>query len=108
MKPKRDHRARGLPHYGLAECSPAQGAGQSPRLSARPHSESSSEEHNMDNVIVEELTQRLPTSELVKIIKGALDCGKQNRPFTQSDLLRAMTFGVTSTYLPKAREERPR
>jgi hypothetical protein len=50
----------------------------------------------MDGGIVDELTNRLPTSELVKIIKGALECGRLNRPFTESDLLRAMTFGTTS------------
>ncbi|MEY2931276.1 MAG: hypothetical protein RL033_2025 [Pseudomonadota bacterium] len=47
----------------------------------------------MDSKLVEELTRRLPTSELIKIIKGALDCGRRNVPFTESDLLRAMTFG---------------
>ena len=46
----------------------------------------------MDNAILEELTNRLPTSELIRIIKGALECGKRNLPFTQTDLLRAMTF----------------
>jgi hypothetical protein len=50
----------------------------------------------MDGGIVEELTNRLPTSELVKIIKGALECGRRNRPFTESDLLRAMTFGTAA------------
>jgi hypothetical protein len=47
----------------------------------------------VDSKLVEELTRRLPTSELIKIIKGALDCGRRNVPFTESDLLRAMTFG---------------
>lgn len=47
----------------------------------------------MDSKMVEELTRRLPTSELIKIIKGALECGRRNVPFTESDLLRAMTFG---------------
>lgn len=47
----------------------------------------------MDSKLVEELTRRLPTSELIKIIKGALECGRRNVPFTESDLLRAMTFG---------------
>jgi len=47
----------------------------------------------MDSRIVEELTNRLPTSELIKIIKDALECGRRNVPFTESDLLRAMTFG---------------
>jgi hypothetical protein len=53
----------------------------------------------MNDRIVEELTNRLPTTELVKIIKGALECGRRNVPFTESDLLRAMTFGVNSTYV---------
>ena len=47
----------------------------------------------MDSNLVEELTSRLPTSELVKIIKGALECGRRNVPFTETDLLRAVTFG---------------
>jgi hypothetical protein len=59
----------------------------------------------MDKTIVEELTTRLPTSELIKIIKGALECGKRNMPFTESELLRAMTFGASSTYV-KAPNER--
>jgi hypothetical protein len=58
----------------------------------------------MNETIVEELTNRLPTSELVKIIKGALECGRRNLPFTESDLLRAMTFGVNSTYVRAPRE----
>ena len=57
------------------------------------------EHSNMDKTIVEELTSRLPTSELIKIIKGALECGKRNKPFTESELLRAMTFGASSTYV---------
>jgi hypothetical protein len=57
------------------------------------------EHSNMDKTIVEELTSRLPTSELIKIIKGALECGKRNKPFTESELLRAMTFGANSTYV---------
>jgi hypothetical protein len=48
---------------------------------------------HLDSSIVEELTNRLPTSELVKIIKNALECGRRNVPFTESALLRAMTFG---------------
>jgi hypothetical protein len=52
---------------------------------------------NLDDSVVEELTRRLPTAELIKIIKGALECGKRNMPFTESELLRAMTFGVTGT-----------
>jgi len=62
----------------------------------------------MDSQMVEELTRRLPTADLVKIIKGALDCGRRNVPFTESDLLRAMTFGTSSTYVrapvPKDRD----
>ena len=58
----------------------------------------------MNETIVEELTNRLPTSELVKIIKGALDCGRRNLPFTESELLRAMTFGVSSTYVRVPRD----
>jgi len=50
-----------------------------------------SEESAMDNAIVE-LTNRLPTSELIRIIKGALECGRRNLPFTQTDLVRAMTI----------------
>jgi hypothetical protein len=46
----------------------------------------------LDSASVEELTNRLPTSELIRIIKGALECGKRNLPFTQTDLLRAMTI----------------
>jgi hypothetical protein len=53
-------------------------------------------EGSLDSAVVEELTRRLPTSELVKIIKGALECGRQNLPFTESDLLRAMTFGSSA------------
>jgi hypothetical protein len=53
----------------------------------------SADDKHMDSRIVEELTNRLPTSELIKIIKNALECGRRNVPFTESDLLRAMTFG---------------
>ena len=53
----------------------------------------------MDSQMVEELTRRLPTADLVKIIKGALDCGRRNVPFTESDLLRAMTFGTSAGYV---------
>ena len=48
-----------------------------------------------DGHIVEELTNRLPPSELVKIIKNALECGRRNVPFTESELLRAMAFGAS-------------
>jgi hypothetical protein len=51
------------------------------------------EDEHLDSSVVEELTNRLPTSELVKIIKNALECGRRNVPFTESALLRAMTFG---------------
>jgi hypothetical protein len=62
------------------------------------------QESNMDSTLVEELTSRLPTSELIKIIKGALECGKRNVPFTESQLLRTMTFGNPSTQLRAPRE----
>jgi hypothetical protein len=68
----------------------------------------SAEESNMNETIVEELTNRLPTAELVKIIKGALECGRRNVPFTESDLLRAMTFGVNSTYVRSSGGNSPR
>jgi hypothetical protein len=60
----------------------------------------------LDSSVVEELTRRLPTSELVKIIKGALECGRRNLPFTESDLLRAMTFGSSSVPVRQARGTR--
>jgi hypothetical protein len=62
------------------------------------------QENQMDSKLVEELTSRLPTSELVKIIKGALECGRRNLPFTESDLLRAMTFGTSATYPRPSKE----
>lgn len=46
---------------------------------------------------VDELTARLPTSELVEIIKGALECGRRNLPFTRAELVRAMAFGATAS-----------
>jgi len=61
-------------------------------------------EGSLDSAVVEELTRRLPTSELVKIIKGALECGRRNLPFTESDFLRAMTFG--SSALPSRQPAR--
>jgi hypothetical protein len=61
---------------------------------------------SLDSAVVDELTRRLPTSELVKIIKGALECGRRNLPFTESDFLRAMTFG--STALPAPTRQPPR
>ena len=66
----------------------------------------SSVEGHLDSNVVEELTRRLPTSELVKIIKGALECGRRNVPFTESDLLRTMTFG--SSALPPRQPSGPR
>ncbi|HWO10956.1 MAG TPA: hypothetical protein VNN80_15785 [Polyangiaceae bacterium] len=48
-----------------------------------------------DGHSVEELTDRLPTSELVRIIKNALECGRRNVPFTESELLRATAFGAS-------------
>ena len=62
------------------------------------------QESSMDSNLVEEITSRLPTSELVKIIKGALECGKRNVPFTESDLLRA---GLRAS-APAAPEAPPR
>jgi hypothetical protein len=53
---------------------------------------------SMDSTVIDELTKRLPTAELVKIIKGALECGKRNLPFTESDLLRTMAFGTNTPY----------
>jgi len=77
-------------------------------LAAREKEAAREEETNMDSQMVEELTRRLPTADLVKIIKGALDCGRRNVPFTESDLLRAMTFGTSSPYVrlpaPKDRD----
>lgn len=87
-------------------------SGEAPGLggSAKPGSHAAPEERtDMEtSIVVEELTHRLPTSELVKIIKGALECGKRNRPFTETDLLRAMTFGASSTYVraPRSAAER--
>jgi hypothetical protein len=64
----------------------------------------SSEGKHLDSSIVEELTRRLPTSELVKIINNALECGRRNVPFTESALLRAMTFG--SSMMPSRQPTR--
>ncbi|MEO8183392.1 MAG: hypothetical protein ABI895_31545 [Deltaproteobacteria bacterium] len=60
---------------------------------------------NMDSNLVEELTSRLPISELVKIIKGALECGRRNMPFTESDLLQAMKKGPRAQGPKGPREE---
>ena len=75
--------------------------------SARSDQPSEHKECDMDSNLVEELTRRLPTAELVKIIKGALECGRRNVPFTESDLLRAMTFGASSTQLRAQRDREP-
>jgi hypothetical protein len=69
------------------------------RKAARKKQAALEKETNMDSQMVEELTRRLPTADLVKIIKGALDCGRRNVPFTESDLLRAMTFGTSAGYV---------
>jgi len=66
---------------------------------------STDEGSNMDSNLVEELTGRLPTSELVKIIKGALECGRRNLPFTESDLLQAMKMGPRGPGAQGPREE---
>jgi hypothetical protein len=63
---------------------------------------------HLDSSIVEELTNRLPTSELVKIIKNALECGRRNVPFTESALLRAMTFGSSLMPSHQASTRAPR
>ena len=73
---------------------------------ARADQPQGSVEGHLDSNVVEELTRRLPTSELVKIIKGALECGRRNVPFTESDLLRTMTFGSSS--VPTRQLGRPR
>jgi hypothetical protein len=65
-----------------------------PRDSVRDAPREAPPEASMDSTVIDELTKRLPTSELVKIIKGALECGKRNMPFTESDLLRTMAFGT--------------
>lgn len=48
---------------------------------------------DIDSHPIEELTERLPASVLVAIIKAALECGRREVPFTESLLLRAMTRG---------------
>ena len=47
----------------------------------------------VDGQLVEELTDRLPASELVKIIKNALECGRRNVPFTERELWQATALG---------------
>jgi hypothetical protein len=54
----------------------------------------------VEGITVEELASRLPKSELGKIIKGALDCGKRNAPFTETDLLSSMPPDVLVNYMP--------
>jgi len=71
-----------------ADLAPRQ-TGTFPKAHAQP-------EGSLDAAVVEELTRRLPTSELVKIIKGALEFGRRNQPFTESDFLRAVTFGASA------------
>lgn len=46
----------------------------------------------MNNSKLDALTQRLPSSELAKIIKRALAYGREERPFTEMDLVRALSF----------------
>jgi hypothetical protein len=70
---------------------PMRQTGAFPKAAAAPQPQGS-----LDSAVVDELTRRLPTSELVKIIKGALECGRRNLPFTESDFLRAMTFGSSA------------
>src|SRR5688572_8824066 len=54
----------------------------------------------VEGITVEELASRLPKSELGKIIKGALECGKRNAPFTETDLLLSMPPDVLVNYMP--------
>jgi hypothetical protein len=54
----------------------------------------------VEGITVEELASRLPKSELGKIIKGALDCGKRNAPFTETDLINSMPPDVLVNYMP--------
>jgi hypothetical protein len=51
-------------------------------------------------ITVDELASRLPKSELGKIIKGALECGKRGAPFTEADLLGSMPLDTLVNYLP--------
>lgn len=80
--------------------SSASGDGSPPSL---PEAASSEPDASSD-LVVDELTHRLPTSELVKIIQGALERGRRNLPFTENDLVRAMTFGASSTYVRAPRD----
>ncbi|HWO11900.1 MAG TPA: hypothetical protein VNN80_20545, partial [Polyangiaceae bacterium] len=54
----------------------------------------------VEGITVDELASRLPKSELGKIIKGALECGKRNAPFTEMDLLGSMPPDVLVNYMP--------
>lgn len=79
-----------------APLGPRAAAVPSVKAAPRVNPSHGSVEGHLDSNVVEELTRRLPTSELVKIIKGALECGRRNVPFTESDLLRTMTFGSSA------------
>lgn len=54
----------------------------------------------VDGITVEEIASRLPKSELGKIIRGALECGKRDAPFLESDLLASMPPEVLVNYVP--------
>jgi hypothetical protein len=54
----------------------------------------------VDGITVEEVASRLPKSELGKIIKGALQCGKRGAPFLESDLITSMPPEVLVNYVP--------
>jgi hypothetical protein len=58
----------------------------------------------LERGIVEELTDRLPASELVKIIKNALECGRRNVPFTERELWRATAVGASLASERSARQ----
>lgn len=96
------------PELASERSSTSEQSASSGMMPAAPRTEHtpSSVEGYLDSSVVEELTRRLPTSELVKIIKGALECGRRNVPFTDSDLLRTMTFG--SSAWPARQPSRPR
>lgn len=99
---------RSAPEHVASEPSPSseQTVFAGPAPAKRAEHRPSPIEGHLDSSVVEELTRRLPTSELVKIIKGALECGRRNVPFTESDLLRTMTFGSSS--VPARQPSRPR
>lgn len=54
----------------------------------------------VEGITVEEIASRLPKSELGKIIRGALECGKRDSPFLESDLLASMPPEVLVNYVP--------